>query len=248
KKTLDQLAPPESASGVAVICVPRGRERNGFDIGFEIQSDGKTIRPGSTATDWSKKLPIYEEIMDGKSVDEFFARAKDGSFCNEALQDLAVRNEAFDLKWLVPAAIATHKAEQVSADNVAGIVMLSHGSQHGKYILQVPVKYKHGDKEMYRNVAYVVTRENDTLNFVAGLTRYSVDRFSAEGCALNTPYNLGELKGFILHVLQITYSKALGTPYDKFPDNLKSQWVRAKSASAVQTDEGPAPREEEEPV
>lgn len=226
-KTLDQLS--DGAAGTAVVYAPKSKySNNTFDIGFEVVSDGVTVRPGPLAIDYSRKLPVYEEIMDGKPVAEFFARAKDGSFCNKNLQELARRNEAFELSWLIPAAATEYTAEEVSADNVAGLVMLSEaGGRGGTYVFKVSVKDKRkedGDTEAYRQVAYAVRRESDTLVFIAGLTRYSADRFTEQGFAFNTPYALalGELRGFILHILRRIYIKVSDMPFDKLPEHLKS--------------------------
>jgi hypothetical protein len=135
----------------------------------------------------------------------------------------------------MPAAAAKYVAQYVSVDNVAHIVMLaSEGGKNGTYVFKVSVKApvdKQKETEVYREVAYVATREDDKITFVVGLTRYSVDRLAEQGFALNTPYALGELRGFVLHILQRVYSKASDTPYDKFPEHLKG--ARAKAAQSA---------------
>lgn len=220
-KTLVQLA--DGVAGIAVIRIPKSKYGN-TEVGFQIVSDGMIVRPGSVATDRSKKLSVYEAILDGKPVTEFFARAKDGSFVNEQLQDFAVRNESFELNWLVPIAVAEYTAEQVSNVNIVALVMPTNGDgggKNGKYVLRTSVKEKHGEVEVYREVGYVVAREDEKIIFVEGLTPYSVTRFRKQGFALNTPYMLGDLRGFILYLLQRVYCKALDVHYDELPEFLK---------------------------
>lgn len=220
-RTIHQLA--DGAVGTAVIHAPKPKYGYDiFDIGFKMISDGITVRPGSVATDQSRKLAIYEAILDGKPVAEFFARAENGSFLNEELEDLVVRNEMFELKWVVPLAVKQYDAEEVSHANAMAMVMpLLEGGREGTYVLRISVK--RGEKEEgRREVAYVVRRTDDKLTFVAGLTHYSVAKLVGQGFCLNKPYSLGELKGYILHVFQ----KALDIPYDTLPEHLKG--ARAK--------------------
>ncbi|MEK9195111.1 MAG: hypothetical protein AAB975_01950, partial [Patescibacteria group bacterium] len=244
-KTVNQLA--DGASGIAVIRIPKSRYS--FNVGFQIVSDGITVLPGPVATERSKKASVYEEIIDGKPVVEFFARAKDGSFVNKELQELAIRNEAFELSWLMPAAVIRHTAQYVSVDNVSSLVMLTdEGGRNGTYVFKISVKAsastvnKQEETEVYREVevAYVVTRESDTITFVEGLTRHSVDRLVEQGFALDTPYALGELRGFVLHILQKVYSKVSDTRYDEFPEHLKGARAKAaqKSTTRVVADKG----------
>ncbi|MEK7082746.1 MAG: hypothetical protein AAB972_01125, partial [Patescibacteria group bacterium] len=254
-KTVNQLA--DGASGIAVIRIPKSRYS--FNVGFQIVSDGITVLPGPVATERSKKASVYEEIIDGKPVVEFFARAKDGSFVNKKLQELAIRNEAFELSWLMPAAVIRHTAQYVSVDNVSSLVMLTdEGGRNGTYVFKISVKAsastvnKREETEVYREVevAYVVTRESDTITFVEGLTRHSVDRLVEQGFALDTPYALGELRGFVLHILQKVYSKVSDTRYDEFPEHLKGARAKAaqKSTTRVVADkgEGSVPRGDEQ--
>ncbi len=245
-KTLDQLG--DGVSGTAVIRAPKSWYSDyASDIGFEIVSDGKTVRPGSLATDWSKKLEVYEEIIDGKPVAKFFARAKDGSFQNERLQKLARRNEQFELSWIMPAAVAEHGAESLSADNAAGMVMLTDaGGRNGAYVFKVSVREDRKEKEVdiYRQVAYVVRREDDKLIFVAGLTHYSTHRLTEGGFTLNTPYVLSELRGFVLYILRKVSHKVLDVPYDKLPDHLKG--IRETTQNGTHAAQDPASLREEQ--
>lgn len=223
-RTIHQLA--DSAVGTAVIHAPRSRYGNGgFAIGFQMVSDGVTVRPGLRATDRSKKLPVYEEILDGKPVTEFFARKKDGSFVNEELQELAVRNEAFELGWLVPSAATVHNAERVCAENIAAMIMPDDKSGTcSTYVFHVSVAEKHRGKEettSYHEVAYVVACTDNALTFVTGLTPYSISRLIQQGFALGTPYNLGELKGYILHVFQRLYCRVMDVAHSELPENLR---------------------------
>lgn len=230
-RTIYQLA--DGAVGTAVVHAPRPRYGyGGFAIGFQMVSDGVTVRPGPRATERSKKLPVYEEILDGKPVAEFFARKKDGSFANEELQELAIRNEAFELGWLMPSVAAAHNAERVCADNIAAMIMPDDESgDRGAYVFQVSVAEKHRGKEettSYHEVAYVVVRTDNALTFVAGLTPYSCSRLIQQGFALNAPYDLGELKGYILHVFQRLYCKMLDVDHNELPEHLRVGRAKAQ--------------------
>lgn len=230
-RTIYQLA--DGAVGTAVVHVSRSRYGNGgFAIGFQMVSDGVTVRPGPRAIDRSKKLSVYEGILDGKPVAEFFARKKDGSFANEELQELAVRNETFELGWLVPSVAAAHNAERVCAENIAAMIMPDdNDGVNGTYIFQVSVTEKHRGKEettSYHEVAYVVVRTDNALTFVAGLTPYSCSRLIQQGFALNVPYDLGELKGYILHVFQRFYCRILDVDHNELPEHLKVGRAKAQ--------------------
>lgn len=230
-RTIHQLA--DGAVGMAVVHILRSRYTNDGPIGFQMVSDGVMVRPGSRATEKSKKLPVYEEILDGKPVAEFFTRTKEGLFANAELQEIAVRNEFFELKWLVPVAAAEHHADLVDADNIRAMIMPNNnGGVNGTYVFQTSVTERHRGKEeatIYHEVAYVVRHMDNTLTFVSGLTRYSTGRLTQQGFAFDRPYDLGDLKGYLLHVLQRAYCKILDVDNDELPEHLKVGRAKAQN-------------------
>ncbi|GEM_PF-6959704 len=227
KKSLCELA--DGIPGTAVICTPSPRAGNGHSLGFQIISDGITVKPGPLATDRSKKSVVYEYLLDGKPRHEVFARGRNGLFLNEHLRELASQNETFELGWYIPVAMTKYAAEEMTRQNVIDMIMpIGEGGRNGTYLFRIFVAEKRGERAD-RDVAYVVTRIDDTFTFVTGLTNFSSAQFVQQGFNFGTPYGLNELKGYVLHVLQKAYCKEM--PYNTLPNHLKTGQVKAQGTS-----------------
>ena len=230
-KTVDEIA--DGTAGTAVVLIPKYHNR--FDLGFAVVSDGTTVKAG-LATEKSQKLRLYEDLLDGQPVAEFFIRNADGSFRNEDLEHIAVLNEtSSELGWLIPGFAATYAAEQISAANISGLTMpVEEGGKDGTYLFTVSVRDRDSAKErektrysyVDREVGYVVARTNDKVVFVDGLTRYSRDRFVGQGFAFGAPYALNEVRGRILYVLQRLMIEVAGMAYGALPEHLKGAKAR----------------------
>ena len=216
-KTVHELADGEAGTAVISISKYQGM----FDVCFRLVSDGITVKLGS-ATERSAKIPLCEELQGGMPVVTFFARAKDGMFEYGELQKFIFFNAQDNAKW-------------VSHANVDNLVMLGESGCDGTFILKVAVTERTVMRDpssgTLHEVGYVVTRVDDNIIFVDGLTRYSQERFVQQGFAFNTPYALQEMHGFMLHILQRVFSGATKTPYDDFPEHLKGARAKAHSAA-----------------
>ena len=61
-----------------------------------------------------------------------------------------------------------------------------------------------------------------------GLTRYSRDRFTAQGFMFNTPYAINEVRGHVLYVLQRACIET-ALSYDALPEHLKGAKARTQN-------------------
>lgn len=240
-RTVEEIS--TGRAGTAVISVSEyseeGESYRTYPLAMRVVSDGNVTRPG-LATSRSKEGWLYKALKDDVKVTEFFARAKDGTFSNVKLQDVAVRNEEFEVDWLVARAAVTHNAELISAKNGnvgALCLMVADGGRDGTFVITVPVhdrkpgsKDRHQSRDKGRKAAYVVTRSGDTITFVTGLTGYSRTKLETSGCKFNEPYAIEFLADYPRYVLRTLFCAVTGvTDRDKAPLHL----LRTKPVAAV---------------
>ena len=225
-KQMNKLADGEVGNAVLLI----KRYQNRFDLGIRLVSDGTTIRP-NLATEMSKKTRLYEEVQDGAPIAEFFARNGDGSFVNEDLETIAILNEPYEFEQLIPDLLTKYNAQRVSANNILDFAMpAGNGGSDGTYLLDLLAVDKSKqqddkDKKVYlpqRQVAYIITRSGDDVRVITGLTKFSSENFTRQGFLFNTPYNLNEIRGYILYLFQKSYGQYTGTPRESMPTHLLS--------------------------
>lgn len=248
-------------TGTAVVSVSEYSEEDEsyrtYPLAMRVVSDGNVARPG-LATSRSKEGWLYKALLkDDVKVTEFFARVQDGTFSNAKLQDVAVRNEGFEVDWLVARAAGTHNAELISAKNgnVSALCLtVADGGRDGTFVVTVPVhdrnpggapRDRRQTRDKGREAAYVVTRSGDTIMFVAGLTGYSRTKLETSGCKFNEPYAIELLADYPRYVLRTVFCVVTKTEREKAPTHLLRTSTKPVTVTAVPSEATPVPQVDE---
>ncbi|MDP3769861.1 MAG: hypothetical protein Q8R40_02910 [bacterium] len=259
-RTIDAIS--QGMAGTAVISLSEyseeGESRT-YPLAMRVVSDGTVVRPGKV-TSRSKEGWLYKALKDGAKVTELFARAKDGTFSNAKLQDVVVRNEEFEMDWLLLLAANQHNAELVSAKNgnVGGLCLtVAEGGRDGTFVVTVPVhdrkpgtpRNRRGVRDNGRLAAYVVARSGDTVTFTDGLTGYSRSKLESSGCKFSEPYAIGSLPDFPRYLMRTVLCAVTRTERDKAPAYLlRVMAVVTAVPSGSQASEAPVDPVDDEPV